>query len=457
LPSHSGHYGKWWGHDKDESVEVQLGPRPLYLVDDMDPGPLKRKLKRCSEDPVEKSDFSIGHRGAPLQFPEHTKESYEAAARMGAGILECDVTFTRDRELVCRHSQCDLHTTTNILAIPELAAKCSEPFKPATLDADGNVVEPASARCCTSDINLEEFKRLCGKMDASDPAATTVEVYLGGTADWRADLYATCGTVLSHAESIELFKSLDAKMTPELKSPAVEMPFEGDYTQEDYAQQLIEEYKKAGVPACRVWAQSFNLHDVLYWINNEPRFGKQAVYLDGRYDDPGFDHADPSTWNPNMEELSSMGVNVIAPPMWMLVKKKGDEIVPSTYAERARKAGLDIITWTLERSGPLAGGGGWYYQTLNGEDGVIDNDGDMMEVLDVLGRDVGVLGVFSDWPATTTYYANCLNVGKTRRGCTALPDHDLPLNCVPVLFGRRADHWRKPAPNGNARWDVTLP
>jgi glycerophosphoryl diester phosphodiesterase len=37
---------------------------------------------------------------------------------MGAGILECDVTFTRDRELVCRHAQCDLHTTTNILDTP---------------------------------------------------------------------------------------------------------------------------------------------------------------------------------------------------------------------------------------------------------------------------------------------------------------------------------------------------
>ena len=43
------------------------------------------------------TDFSIGHRGAALQFPEHTKESYEAGARMGAGILECDVTFTKDR------------------------------------------------------------------------------------------------------------------------------------------------------------------------------------------------------------------------------------------------------------------------------------------------------------------------------------------------------------------------
>ena len=77
---------------------------------------------------------------------------------MGAGIVECDVTFTKDRELVCRHSQCDLHTTTNILAIPELAAKCYAAFRPRTIPVTG--MKAASAKCCTSDITLAEFKTL---------------------------------------------------------------------------------------------------------------------------------------------------------------------------------------------------------------------------------------------------------------------------------------------------------
>ena len=94
------------------SGNIQLGPRPFFLVEDMEPGELKNKLARCGTGPFRKTSFSIGHRGAPLQFPEHTVESYRAAARMGAGILECDVTFTRDKERVCRHSQCDLHTTS---------------------------------------------------------------------------------------------------------------------------------------------------------------------------------------------------------------------------------------------------------------------------------------------------------------------------------------------------------
>lgn len=384
-------------------MNVQLGPRPFYLVDNMEPGPLKTTLEQCGNGPFKKTEFSIGHRGAAMQFPEHTRESYLAAARMGAGIIECDVTFTRDRQLVCRHSQCDLHTTTNILATP-LAAKCSEPFTPAN-PATG---QPAGAKCCASDITLAEFKTLCGKMDASNPEATTVEEYLGGTADWRTDLYATCGTVMTHAESIELFKQLGVKMTPELKSPSVTMPFDGGYTQEMYAQQMIDEYKVAGVAAGQVFAQSFNLEDVLYWIANEPAFGEQAVYLDDRYDDSAFDVNDPATWSPDMSELAARGVKYLAPPMWMLVSLDADNrIVPSVYANAAKNAGLNLITWTLERSGLLETGGGWYYQSIAG---AIDNDGDAMTLLDVLAREVGIKGIFSDWPATVTYYANCMDL-----------------------------------------------
>ena len=392
------------GAPAQDDGAVQLGPRPYYLVADMADSKLKEALQRCAAGPFARTDFSIGHRGAPLQFPEHTRESYEAAARMGAGILECDVTFTKDKELVCRHSQCDLHTTTNILAIPELAAKCTQPFRP----ADPQAGTPATAKCCTSDITLAEFRRLEGKMDAADPAATTVEAYLGGTPDWRTDLYAP-GTLMTHAESIALFTALGVKFTPELKAPEVAMPYEGDYTQEDYAQQLIDEYKAAGVDPQAVFAQSFNLADVLHWIEHEPEFGRQAAYLDDRYDKhPALNPDDPSTFAPDMPTLAGQDVKIIAPPMWVLVTlDQNGAIVPSAYAEAAKDAGLEIITWTLERSGPLDEGGGWYYQSIRD---AIERDGDALEVLDVLAKEVGIRGIFSDWPATVTYYANCMGL-----------------------------------------------
>ncbi len=391
-----------------KKTNIQLVPRPFFLVDDMSEGALKNKLKSCANKVSRKTEFSIGHRGAALQFPEHTKESYLAAARMGAGIIECDVTFTQDRELVCRHSQCDLHTTTNILAIPELAAKCSVPFSPAEIDSiTGEIIKPASAQCCTSDITLAEFKMLNGKMDASNPAATTPEAYLGGTPAWRTDLYASKGTLLTHRESVELFKQLGVKMTPELKAPSVPMPFQGDFTQQDYAQKLIDEYKLLGIKPEKVFPQSFNLSDVLYWIQNESEFGAQAVYLDGRYDDPTFDPQNSASWNPSMPDLVSQGVRIIAPPMWVLVTVENNRIVPSVYAKAAKEAGLDIITWTIERSPPLITNGDWYYQTI---DSVVNKDGDQYVLLDVLTKQVGILGIFSDWPATVTYYANCMDI-----------------------------------------------
>ena len=405
--SQAGHYDKHHDYKKKRrhGSEVSLGPRPFYLIDEMPKSRLKKALKQCEKGPFYKTDFSIGHRGAPLLFPEHTKESYVAAAKMGAGILECDVTFTKDKKLVCRHSQCDLHTTTNILDT-ELAQHCSEPFSP----ADPINGTPATARCCTSDITLAEFKTLCGKMDASNPNALTPQEYLGGTADFRTDLYTTCGTLLSHKESIELFKDLDVKFTPELKSPSVEMPYEGDYTQQDYARQLVKEYRRARVPAEDVWLQSFNLEDVLYWIENHPRYGKQAVYLDSRpYADPSFS---PSL--ADFENLKAQGLNIIAPPMQVLLTLDSkNRIVPSEYAVLAKQAGLDIITWTLERSGRINedmknGSGGTFYfsSILEG----VESDGDIMTTLHVLAKDVGIIGIFSDWPATVTYYANCMGL-----------------------------------------------
>jgi len=377
---------------------IQVGQRPYFLTGDMAPSPLKDKLQSCANGPFSRTDFSIGHRGAALMFPEHTKESYEAAARMGAGIVECDVTFTKDKALVCRHAQNDLHTSTNILATP-LAAKCTRGFSP----HDPLTNTPASAECRTSDITLAEFKTLRGKMDAANSKARTVAEYMAGTASWRTDLYSgpTSGTLMTHAESIALFTRLGVKMTPELKSASVTMPFDG-FSQEDYAQKMIDEYKAANVPAARVFAQSFNKNDVLYWIKNEPAFGKQAVFLDS---------ARMAADLPSLGQLQGYkkdGIQIVAPPIFALLDVRDGKLVPSVYAKNAKQAGLGIITWSLERSGLLASGNsGWYYQTVSS---VIKREGDTMQVLDVLAKDVGIMGIFSDWPATVTYYANCMGL-----------------------------------------------
>lgn len=394
---------------------VDVGPRPQFLVDGMEDSQLKTRLESCTNKKFYKSSFSIGHRGAAMQFPEHTQESYVAAAKMGAGILECDVTFTGDGELVCRHAQCDLHTTTNITST-ELNNNCTVPW-----DADNP--NPGSVKCCASDLTLAEFKTLKGKMDASDSSATTAEEYQGGTADWRTDLYNSRGTVMTHKESIALFRQLRVGFTPELKGgdSSANVQIEDVFgSQEAYAQRMIDEYVEAGVSPSRVWPQSFNLDDVLYW-NANTDFGDQAVYLDSRYS--SIDRDDESSFVPSMEELYDAGVKIIAPPIPFLLSVTDEgKIVPSVYAIKAKAAGLDIITWTLERSdlrngsrtGTDADGNPtatfYYGFDVNPAAQAIKTDSDQMKALHVLAQDVGVLGVFSDWPATTTYYANCLNV-----------------------------------------------
>lgn len=172
---------------------------------------------------------------------------------------------------------------------------------------------------------------------------------------------------------------------------------------------MIDEYKAAGIPWQRVWAQSFLLDDILYWIKAEPYYGIQAVYLDSRYE--AAKSQNPADWGfPSMQYLRDNKVNVIAPPQELLVKlSKSGKIVPSRYAIEAKKAGLEIISWTFERSGLLVSGGGFYYETVTA---AINNDGDAYTMLDVLANKVKILGLFSDWPASVVYFANCYNLDR---------------------------------------------
>jgi glycerophosphoryl diester phosphodiesterase len=93
----------------------------------------------------------------------------------------------------------------------------------------------------------------------------------------------------------------------------------------------------------------------------------------------------------------------------MLGLNDKSEIVPSEYAKAAKAAGLDLIGWSLERDGPLDRGGGFYHKSVKA---AVDRDGDTLTVLDVLAQQVGIRGMFSDWPATTTFYASCMGIKR---------------------------------------------
>ena len=177
--------------------------------------------------------------------------------------------------------------------------------------------------------------------------------------------------------------------------------------QEAYAQQLIDDYKNLNISPSRVWPQSFSEAAILYWIQHEPDFGKQAVYLDQRVDTPsGYAEAVAS-----LSRLQQQGVRIMAPPIFALLNTSSDgEIISSEYARAAKDAGLSLFAWSLERSGPIklaAAAGDYYIQSIAG---VLHKDGDIYRILDALVNKAGVKGIFSDWPGTVTYYANCMGL-----------------------------------------------
>jgi glycerophosphoryl diester phosphodiesterase len=285
----------YWPHtklepqDRKEDYYISFGPRPFYLVQNMTDSPLKTKLMSCENGPFKITDFSIGHRGgATLQIPEESVENAMAGARFGAGILECDTSLTADKGLVCRHSLCDLHTTTNILLNETLAAKCVVPFTPA------NATAPANAICCTTDITTAEYLTLCSKMDGFNASATNVADYQHGIPTWRTELYDTCATVQTLESYLDLINSFPGyrNFTPELKSGADDdrtaqyAKYPAGYTQEDYARDFVKTFIRKGFDPARVWMQSFNPPDIYQWIAEFPEFGNHAVFLDESGDTP---------------------------------------------------------------------------------------------------------------------------------------------------------------------------
>lgn len=92
----------------------------------------------------------------------------------------------------------------------------------------------------------------------------------------------------------------------------------------------------------------------------------------------------------------------------LLALDDNGSIVASDLAKYLNDKSYYIITWTIERSDPLSiSDGGFYYGTTGNS---LTVDGDIMTTLYALDKKVGIVGIFSDWPATVTFYANCMGL-----------------------------------------------
>ena len=203
--SSSGHHGGGRGNKHKPALNVQLGPRPYYLVEDMDEGPLKRRARELLEGPFETTRL--------LDRPPRRRA---AVSRAHQGVVRGGRAHGRRHHRVRR----DLHQGPPA-RLPPLAVRSAHHHQhPRDAGARGQVHAAVRARrpghrhaglgeVLHQRHHARRVQDACAaRWTRSTRTATTVAQYLGGTPNFRTDLYSTCGTLMTHAESIELIDGL---------------------------------------------------------------------------------------------------------------------------------------------------------------------------------------------------------------------------------------------------------
>jgi len=255
--------------------EVQFGPRAWYLADTLlrdnytsfdnvteaaqasRRANLTKLASQVSFDtckpPFVRSFEAMSARGASMQIPEHTRESYHAAVRMGAGSLGCEATFLSDKKtLVCRTSDCDLAYTTNILTTSFRSKACTQ-YTPGV-----------GIECCASKLSKTEFKSLCGTMRLfGDTNAPTEQAYVESLrVQYReTTVYQDggCSEVMTFEDYISLAKQANVSMVPQLLD--VDITGFGATLQ---AREFATQFSAADKPY--VYPQSSNVQVVKEWL-----------------------------------------------------------------------------------------------------------------------------------------------------------------------------------------------
>jgi glycerophosphoryl diester phosphodiesterase len=287
---------------------------------------------------------------------------------------------------------------------PHLARKCSVPFRPPTATCN------ATVRCCTIDFTLEKIQTgMCGKMRPSSENihVKTAEDYASRMPGVRIDLYShNCPRVQSHlhADFVRRVYATGGGFVPEAEMLNWEFASE-EGGRRAFVDRIMADYD--GIDPSRMHFQGFDWEDV-YRVVNGTVFGANAFALDEDYGRTASYGEDQLCMH--LQPLMDNGVGTVVPTMFVLLDVDGctGNIMPSAYATDARDMGLDIMAWVFERSEvPLSRGGGFYYSKLAG---AVCTESDMIKVLDVLYKDVGIKGIFTDWPSVVTFYANCKGI-----------------------------------------------
>ena len=215
---------------------------------------------------------------------------------MGAGIVECDVTFTKDKELVCRHSQCDLHTTTEHPRHPRAGGEMLAALHAGRPGRDkAGEREMLHQRHHPRRVPAPEGQDGRLRQERDDGARTTWPArQIGGPISMRRRRHAD-DPCREHQAVQGARRQIHARAEGAERADAVRRTS----PQEAYAQKLVDEYKAAGIDPKDVFAQSFDLETSATGSRTTGDSASQAVYLDERDERlPGFDPMKPESWKP---------------------------------------------------------------------------------------------------------------------------------------------------------------
>ena len=250
---------------------------------------------------------------------------------MGAGIVECDVTFTTNGDFVCRHADNDLAFTTNILrhyARFEMrqAVHSGSPGFQWKRDHPGERRMPHDRSHAG---RIQEPDRQDGGVQSG--CAYTRRSFWAARLPGAPTYTPGVARLMTLRESIELNEKNGVKHTPELKAadPASIARVFG--SQEIYARDFARALDAAGVRPRDAFPQSFNVNDILYWIDNTG-YGRQAVFLVDYdadkdnillFDTTGKQIEDRGEQLKFFAELRKRKVQIIAPAMPALLAVSG--------------------------------------------------------------------------------------------------------------------------------------
>ena len=317
------------------------------------------------EPAADRTPLVIAHRGASGYLPEHTLAAKALAYGQGADYIEQDLVMTKDNKLIVLH---DIHldAVTNV-----------RDLYPSRMREDG--------RFYAIDFTLDEIRSLSVverfEWDKGMGAPVFSERFPVGLSTFR---------VHTLAEEIELIQGLnrstgkDVGIYPEMKNPAFHHA-EG----RDIASTTLSVLKNYGYVGSsdRIFLQCFD-HVELQRIHDEllPAMGMSVPLI--QLLAPMELHT-PLITREGLAEIAGYAIG-IGPSMSMLVAPDSTPgaLDVTELVRNAKSLGLKVHPYTFRRdSGQLPG-----YAA------------DYEDLLDIFINDLGVDGVFTDFPDLTRDY-----------------------------------------------------